>query len=323
MSTKILSSLDSDPQGQRLPIKLDSTSNGEFAPVPLDASLRHANTLASEWAQRFARRLNQSRRNFLVSACGAASTLLAFNAAHARAGRNGGFFEVSQEAALEPQLAAARARQEGIHLRRAGPLREPDRRVDARAAGRGEAARRNAERAVRAGARRRATAAICKCLSGDEFVKDVFLDSDTDIMVLSFVPSTREGEPLTIEEALATRDIVEKMEGTKRLHAARPRQSEPEGRRRRHGAARQARRRRVQDLHAVGPGRQGLLHDRRRRHRIRRARAQGRRAQHLHPQGPAVRSEELRAFDFARHRPDRQALPGRQLPHLSLGLRHR
>ena len=56
-----------------------------------------------------------------------------------------------------------------------------------------------------------------KCLSGDEFVKDVFLDSDTDIMVLCFVPSTREGEPLTIEEALATRDIVEKMEGTQRL----------------------------------------------------------------------------------------------------------
>ncbi len=50
-----------------------------------------------------------------------------------------------------------------------------------------------------------------------EFIKDVFLDSDTDLMVLSFVPSTREDEPLTIEEATATRDIVEKMEGSKRL----------------------------------------------------------------------------------------------------------
>src|SRR6202008_1432909 len=52
-------------------------------------------------------RLNRTRRTFLVSACGAASTLLAFNSAHARAGRDGGFFEVSQDAALEPQLAAA------------------------------------------------------------------------------------------------------------------------------------------------------------------------------------------------------------------------
>ena len=36
-------------------------------------------------------------------------------------------------------------------------------------------------------------------------------------MVLSFVPSTREDEPLTIEEATATRDIVAKMQGSKRL----------------------------------------------------------------------------------------------------------
>ena len=59
--------------------------------------------------------------------------------------------------------------------------------------------------------------AYLHCIGPDEFVKDVFLDSDTDLMVLSFVPSTREGEPLTIEEAAATARIVEKMEGTHRL----------------------------------------------------------------------------------------------------------
>src|SRR4029453_5804796 len=53
------------------------------------------------------------------------------------------------------------------------------------------------------------------CIGRDAFLKDVFLDSDTDVMVLSFVPSTREGEPLTIEEALATQDIVEKRAGTR------------------------------------------------------------------------------------------------------------
>ena len=31
-----------DPDGNRLPIKLDSTSNGEFVPVPLDPVNRHA-----------------------------------------------------------------------------------------------------------------------------------------------------------------------------------------------------------------------------------------------------------------------------------------
>jgi predicted TIM-barrel fold metal-dependent hydrolase len=45
----------------------------------------------------------------------------------------------------------------------------------------------------------------------------VFLDSDTDLIVLSFVPSTRKGEPLTIEEATATASIVEKLKGTHRM----------------------------------------------------------------------------------------------------------
>ncbi len=43
------------------------------------------------------------------------------------------------------------------------------------------------------------------------------MDSDTDVMVLSFVPSTRESEPVTIEAADAVRRIVEKLEGTHRL----------------------------------------------------------------------------------------------------------
>lgn len=216
MSNKPVSRIDADPEGQRLPIKLDSTSNGEFTPIPLDPSLRHANALASEWAQRFARRLNQSRRSFLVSACGAASTLLAFNAAHARAGRDGGFFEVSEQAALEPQLAAEELGKKEFIFDVQGHFVNPTgawtRALPPDGKPLSQMPNAQCELAKAPGER-----SYLKCLSGDEFVKDVFLDSDTDIMVLSFVPSTREGEPLTIEEALATQDIVEKMEGTKRL----------------------------------------------------------------------------------------------------------
>ena len=80
-----------DPEGKRL-IKLDSTSNGEFVPIPLDATNRRANRLAQTWASENARRRGVDRRTFMVSACGAASTLLAFNAGNAAAGRTGGFF---------------------------------------------------------------------------------------------------------------------------------------------------------------------------------------------------------------------------------------
>jgi predicted TIM-barrel fold metal-dependent hydrolase len=206
---------DFDPDGRRLPVKLDSTSNGEFAPVPLDASLHYANHLARAWSVELARKLGRSRRSFLTSLCGAASTLLAFNAAHARAGRSGGFFEIANEARADAQLAAAELGKRefifdvqghfvnptGAWTRRlppgARPLQMPNTQCD---------------RSKEPGER-----SYLNCIGPDEFIKDVFLDSDTDLMVLSFVPSTREDEPLTIEEASGTRDIVEKLEGSKRL----------------------------------------------------------------------------------------------------------
>src|SRR5688572_7209898 len=96
-----------DPDGLRLPIKLDSTSNGEFLPVPLSPANRYANRLAREAAGSNARRLGMGRRDFLLTSCGAASTLLAFNAANAAVGRAGGFFDLPAVAATEPAAAAA------------------------------------------------------------------------------------------------------------------------------------------------------------------------------------------------------------------------
>jgi predicted TIM-barrel fold metal-dependent hydrolase len=43
------------------------------------------------------------------------------------------------------------------------------------------------------------------------------MDSDTDVMVLSFVPSTKENEPVPIEAADAVRRTVERLQGTHRL----------------------------------------------------------------------------------------------------------
>jgi predicted TIM-barrel fold metal-dependent hydrolase len=175
-----------DPEGKRLPIKLDTTSNGEFVPVPLSAANRAANRLAHEHASLHSRKLALGRRSFLVSACGAASTLLAFNAANAAAGKTGGFFDVSPGAARDLQLARAQV----------GPAKEEfvfD--VQGHFIGTPKGHPKGPE----------------------VFIKDVFMDSDTDVMVLSFVPSTRENEPVTIEAADAVRRIVERLEGSHRL----------------------------------------------------------------------------------------------------------
>ena len=68
---------DLDPDGTRLPIKIDRTSNGEFAPPLLTPTQKLANRLAHEAAGENARRLGLSRRSFLVSAAGAASSVAA------------------------------------------------------------------------------------------------------------------------------------------------------------------------------------------------------------------------------------------------------
>ena len=69
-----------DPNGRRLPVKLDTTTNGEFAPVPLAPVHHEANRRAHEAADVNAKRLGRDRRSFLVSACGVASSLLGMNA---------------------------------------------------------------------------------------------------------------------------------------------------------------------------------------------------------------------------------------------------
>jgi len=175
-----------DPEGTRLPIKLDTTSNGEFVPVPLSPANREANRRAHEAAARNAKRLDVSKRSFLVSACGAASTLLAFNAANAAAGRTGGYFDLPHEAALDQQLARVQvgpAKDELIFDVQGHFVDTP------KGNPRGP----------------------------EVFIKDVFMDSDTDLMVLSFVPSTRESEPVTIQAADAVRQIVARLQGTHRL----------------------------------------------------------------------------------------------------------
>ncbi len=176
-----------DPEGKRLPIKLDSTSNGEFMPIPLDATNGRANQLAQRAASENARRRGIDRRAFMVSACGAASTLLAFNTANAASGGTGGFFELEQVAAVDPDVALDRLGGREFVFDVQGHFVGQH--------GLGQTGLGNAE----------------------QFIKDIFLDSDTDMMVLSFIPSRREKELLTIQEADEVRRIIDEMEGTHRL----------------------------------------------------------------------------------------------------------
>jgi predicted TIM-barrel fold metal-dependent hydrolase len=204
-----------DPDGRRLPIKLDATSNGEFTPVPLSAVNRAGNRLAQEAATENAKRLAKSRRDFLISACGAATTLLAFNVANAAAGKRGGFFALEPEAALEPELAQARVGGKGEYIFDVqGHFVDP---TGLWVKSAPADAFKWSPKSECAAPAKPGTRKHLDCLGPEEFVKDVFLDSDTDMMVLSFVPSRRDAEPLTIQAADAVRRIVDRMEGSHRL----------------------------------------------------------------------------------------------------------
>jgi len=204
-----------DQSGTRLPIKIDSTSNGEYEPIPISATNEQANRLALAQADKNAKQLAQARRKFLISSCGAASTLLAFNQANAFDGKRGGFFNVREESALDSASAADQiegdefifdvqghyVNPQGDWLTRVPQSSRPFSNMPKAACAADESDDR----------------AYLNCLSENEFIKDIFMDSDTDIMVLSFVPSTRENEPVTIEDANKTRDIVAQLEGSQRL----------------------------------------------------------------------------------------------------------
>lgn len=195
---------DDPAHDMRLPIKIDTTSNGEFVPLPLSAVNRKANAEARERVHAHARRLGTSRRAFLTSAAGAASTLIAFNQVQAEAGRTGGFFDVAHEAGFDNAAALNALGGDEFIFDVQGHYVVPGSLVNTLKPG----CRADHEPLSRA---------YMRCIGADEFIKDIFLDSDTDMMVLSFIPSRRDAEPLTVAEAAATREIVERMEGSRRL----------------------------------------------------------------------------------------------------------
>ena len=70
-----------DDHGQ-LPITIDATSHGAFLPIPIGRTVAQAKALAAARITANARRLNLSRRTFLTSLSGVATTLLTLH--HAR-----------------------------------------------------------------------------------------------------------------------------------------------------------------------------------------------------------------------------------------------
>ncbi len=86
-----------EPPDPGLPIKLQPCGNGEFRPLPATPVAREAERRANAAADDNARRLGMTRRQFLRSSLGAATTLTALAACTSDAGQTGGTFVVDPE----------------------------------------------------------------------------------------------------------------------------------------------------------------------------------------------------------------------------------
>ncbi|HJW52542.1 MAG TPA: amidohydrolase family protein [Burkholderiaceae bacterium] len=192
----------------RLPVKLDSTSNGEFEPVALPSVALYARRLAHADIESAAKRVGLTRRRYLASVLGAAATLAAFNRAFAAAGKRGGFYAIAPEAPFE--RAAAQSSVAGDEFIFDVQLHH----VNPQGAWR---------KAAGPDAFKWAPKSNCgqtdhvECLSSGALLKDVFMDSDTAIGVLSHVPGGLDTNPLDFEAAGATLVAANTLDGTERL----------------------------------------------------------------------------------------------------------
>ena len=195
---------DLDPEGTRLPIKIDSTSNGEWMPVGLSKAARAANQEAHADAATFSRKLNISRRQFLISAAGAATTLLAFNRVHARAGARGGYYDIPRDAALENPLAQASL--EGSEF----IFDVQNHCVDPAASWRDttDGTRWHYILTHLFGQRQKNSPGLLDAYSAQQLVKDVYLDSDTQVGIVTALWGARGGNPTSIDYAREAQQVV-------------------------------------------------------------------------------------------------------------------
>ncbi len=194
-----------------LPIKLNPCSNGEFVPPPPGPVAAEAARLARAEADDRARRLGMSRRRFLLSSMGAAAGLLVLDACSKESGKAtgqgppSGSFSVPAEASTD--AGAAQSTVGGAEaildvqthlldyeLVPEGPdfwSRFPYRNC-------GEAEQRD-------------------CFGVDHWMEELFLRSDTAMVVLSAVPIVGDADPLSIDVMERGRRVATQLCGDGRV----------------------------------------------------------------------------------------------------------
>jgi predicted TIM-barrel fold metal-dependent hydrolase len=200
--------MDRSDEDPGLPIKFGPCSNAEYDPEPvLPEVLLETIRRAREATDRHARRLGTSRREFLLSICGAATTLAALNACTGEAHRAdpsrttsepGGSYSIPPEATVDPEPAHEAIGGEEFVFDVQGHLLEYD--LNPILNGQDFWTRFPQKNCGEDDPR--------VCYSIESFLELMFLRSDTSMLVLSALPIYPEGSPLSPKIMDETRRIA-------------------------------------------------------------------------------------------------------------------
>ncbi|MEX2275323.1 MAG: amidohydrolase family protein [Actinomycetota bacterium] len=193
-----------------LPITFGPCSNGEYLPQPLSPAVRETIRRARQECDRGARRTGMSRREFLLSVCGAATTLAVLSACTREAERAGvgpsgtpsdpgGSYAIPPDATEDPDAAHEAIGGEEFVFDIQGHLLEYDlnpilngqdfwERFPQKDCGENDPR---------------------VCYSIENFLELMFLRSDTTMLVLSALPIYPQGSPMSAQIMDETRRIAE------------------------------------------------------------------------------------------------------------------
>ncbi len=192
--------------GFRSPIPTQVVSNGEYMPTPQSDAQRRVEQVLGELADRHGRRLHLDRRNFLKTSCGMAAAFVAMNQVY------GELFSVGVAEAAEPEAAAAR--QAALRAQPVIDVQLHFLREDFAWDGilmLGEWAKQWNPVLAKNGV-------TLQSYKFENFVKEVFLDSDTDVGLISGAPSDDPAHGVIGSAALASaRDTINAIAGSRRM----------------------------------------------------------------------------------------------------------
>ena len=194
-----------DDGGSPIPTRV--VSNGEFNPIPQTTAQREVEHRIAELSERHGASLGLDRRSFLKTLPGMAAAFLAMNEVH------GEMFEVTAEETRDPSAAAERAAayanqrifDDQTHFNR-DDLRHPEP-IEV-----GEFAAKHWNPAMLD-----EMGIIHERFQLENFLKEVYLDSDTNVALLSTVPFEDRPWLLSNEQMALTRDLVNGIAGSRRM----------------------------------------------------------------------------------------------------------